>query len=132
MRTTITVIGKVKENKNKTLYIDAAEGRVFLGKTSGFTVGQNISGDAVCDPIDVTYPATAAVGTLGQPGYRPAQEARTEKAWQVQNFMDDDALTQQIVNKTRKAQANFALAVVTAKTGAVASIAPADLFNLAV
>src|SRR4051812_18232136 len=112
MKKTIVVLGKVKANKNATNYIDTADGRVFLGKTSGFKAGDDISGEAVCDPLAVNYPATPAVGTEGQPGYRPAQAARVENAWQCQNFMSDEMITKQLVNKAAKAKANLNIAVI--------------------
>lgn len=132
MRTTIVVLGKVKQNKNKTNYIDTTEGRVFLGKTSGFEPGDDISGEAVCDPISINYPAVAATGTLNTPGYRPEVAAHTENAWQCQNFMSDEMLTKVIVNKSIKAKANLNLAIIDQKTKTIATVEPTTLWAMAV
>ena len=122
MNKTISVMGIVKENKNGTLYIDVTEGRVFLGKTSGFVKGQEIMGDAVVSERKVNYPATLAVGTPGTAGYRPEQAAREEIGWSVENFYTEEMLTKKQEFATRKAQAAFTTAKITKATAAIANV----------
>lgn len=129
----IYLMGIVKENKNKTLYVDTNEGRVFLGKTSGFNKGQEIMGEAVCSPRTVDYPAVAAVGTVGQPGYVAAQVARTDNAWSVENFYTDEMLTKKSEYETRRARATFETAKINKATTALAGITvttTAEVFSL--
>lgn len=130
---TISLMGTVKENKNATLYIDVAEGRIFLGKTSGFVKGQEIMGDAIVSERKVNYPASAEVGTPGTPNYRPAQPAREEIGYSVENFYSEEMLTKKQELATRKAQAVFNTAKITKATTALAGIeitSTADVFAL--
>lgn len=130
---TIKVIGKVKTNKNGTNYIDMEEGRVFLGKVSGFKAGDDINGKAICTPRTIEYPATAAVGTPNTPGYRAAQEARTEQGWQCENFISRAQVAADSAYDATEAKAQFEIARVTKATEALADVtvtSAADVFAL--
>lgn len=116
------LMGIVKENKNKTLYIDVEQGRVFLGKISGFTKGQELMGEAIVSERTVDYPATPAVGTPGTPEYRPAQAARQEKGYSLENFYSEEQLTKKIEYETRKAKAAFATARVNSAISSISGV----------
>lgn len=116
MNKTIYVMGTVKENKNKTLYIDAPEGRVFLGKISGFVKGQEIMGEAICSERNIDYPA---VGTLDQPGYIAANQ---QVGWQVENYYSEEMLTKKQEFATRRAKASFETAKINKATTALGGV----------
>lgn len=127
---TIYLLGTVKTNKNGTNYVDVAEGRVFLGKSSGFKAGDQIMGDAIVSDREVTYPATAAVGVPGAVGYRPAQVERTDKGFQVENFISEELITKKLEADARKAKAQFNIAVTQRQTNEIAAMDTAELFSM--
>lgn len=130
---TIYLMGIVKENAKKTLYVDTAEGRVFLGKISGFVKGQELMGEAVCTPRKIDYPARPAVGVVGDANYQPATLASTADGWQMENFYTEEMLAKKAEFATRKAQAAFTTAKINRATTALATVeinSTADVFAL--
>lgn len=125
---TINVIGKVKTNKNGTNYVDTAEGRVFLGKTSGFQAGDEIMGEAICHESTVTYPAVAARPASGTIPAQAAQLERTETVYLCDNFISEEMQAAQLEAKARKAKANLKIAIVGRQTAEVASMETAELW----
>jgi hypothetical protein len=130
MNKSIEILGVVRQNstKNASLYIDATEGRVYLGKTSGFVKGQEIMGTAICTEQQTTYQAQPAI--LDGPYKRDALPAVTRTTYQLQNFISEEMQTKQLEAKARKAQANLNIAVISKKTAAVGTVE--DIFALAV
>lgn len=130
MNTEIKVMGTVKTNKNGTNYVDMAEGRIFLGKISGFKPGDNINGKAICKEQNVTYPARAAVGVLGQPGYIAAAPETTEVGWSCVNYISRDVIAKDLQYDAIEAKAKFQIAVTQRQTVEVAAMETTDLFAL--
>lgn len=130
MNKVIELLGTVKSNKNLTNYVDTAEGRVYLGKVSGFKAGDSIMGSAVCKEQDVTYPAQAAVGTPGQPGYRAATTETVEKGWSCVNFISEEMQTKQLEAQARKAKAKLQIAIVDRQASEVLTMETADLWTI--